>query len=288
MLLAFTACKKDQVDPISQKTVIDNTRFSEVSIENGVVAFESVDAYISIITSENEGSNVDALIEEMNTAEFNSYGDIHGSRSTYQDPFMDAIMNKDQIVKIGEWFVSVDLPSEKVLVISESETDAYQQLLVGSGQDIREFNIGDDVLDHLIENSSPQDRGCGGIGGGTYSSNVVSGGGVNHQAYVKFFRAGIYFKLSCGFNTNVGYPSSTAKSMEVLGPEGWCKRRNCGSGTIKTLSSGVLNSNLNNNVYYQYKFYENVRNLNGYYFYVRLKVDNTYSTWCGRNINSPH
>jgi hypothetical protein len=279
---------QNEVEPIDQHEDFENQKYPDISVDEGVLSFESIEYYESIVSDESKTHGVDELIEYLHSTSFDSYGKAFGEESSYDEPFMDAIMNKDQVVKIGEWFIFIDLPSQVVLAISEKEENAYADLLNKANRNLLEFSVEDDVLDHLANNTSPQDRACGGIGGDTYPSNNVVVGGVTHQAYVKFFSGGIYFKLDCGFETDSPFPSSTTKTMEVQSPEGWCKRKPCSSGTIKTLAAGGLGGNLNNNTYYHYKFYENVRNLNGYYFYVRLKVNSTYSTWCGRNINSPY
>jgi hypothetical protein len=76
--------------------------------------------------------------------------------------------------------------------------------------------------------------------------------------------------------------------MEINGPEGWCQRRPCGADKITTRAAGDIGENLNANYAYQNTFYDDVRNLNGFYLFVRLKVDGVYTTWTGANVNSPY
>jgi hypothetical protein len=273
---------------LDESTIIDQHLYPGLSVENGVLTFESIAYYESLVVGEEQGNGVDDLVAYLGNSEFNSYGKINKESGIYQDEFMDAIMNAEKVVKIGEWFIYIDTELELVKAISDKETNAYQGLLTNSNRTIRIFSTGDDVLDHLAKNTSPDDRSCGGIGSFSPESSIVSGGGVNHQAYVKFFRAGVYFKLSFGFNTNAPYPSSTTKRMEIMGPEGWCQRRPCGADKITTRDAGDIGENLNANYSYQNTFYDNVRNLNGVYLYVRLKVDGVYTTWTGANVNSPY
>jgi len=76
--------------------------------------------------------------------------------------------------------------------------------------------------------------------------------------------------------------------MEIMGPEGWCLRRPCGAGHTTTRPAGDIGLNLSTYVDYQSTFYDNVRNLNGFYLYVRLSVDGVFTTWTGGNVNSPY
>jgi len=273
---------------LDESTIIDQHLYPGLSVENGVLTFKSIAYYEELVVGDEQGNGVDDLIAYLQDSEFNSYGKINKESGIYQDEFMDAIMNAEKVVKIGEWFIYIDTELEVVKAISDKEANAYQGLLTNSNRTIKIFSTGDDVLDHLANNTSPDDRSCGGIGSYNDPSSIVTGAGVNHYAYVKLFRAGVYFKLSFGFETNSAVPSVTTKRMEIMGPEGWCQRRPCGADKITVRDAGDIGANLSTNYTYQNKFYENVRNLNGYYLFVRLKVDNAYTSWTGRNINSPY
>ena len=178
------------------------------------------------------------------------------------------------------------MPTETVLAISDKEENAYQALLQHSSRAIKIFDIGDDVLDHLANNTTPQDCGCGGIGGGTYESPKLTYGDIDFWSYVKFFKAGVYFRLSGGYKSDARAYTYFSKHLEIRGPEAWSQRRPCGASKIKTRSAGTISAGYSNQ--YTIEQYEGVRNLNGYYFYVRAKWPGLTNQWAGRNINSPY
>lgn len=293
IFISLISCDKEKIDQTesqqqveSTDTHIDAQKYPGISIEDGVLSFESIEYYESLVSDESENQNVDELVSYINATSFNSYGKTYGEASTYDEPFMDAIMNEEQIVKIGEWYIYIDIPSEVVLTLSETEENAYASLLNRSNRNIREFNIGDDVLVHLRDNSSPQDRACGGIGGGTYTSSTKNYNGINFWSYVKFFRAGVYFRLTGGYESDAAAYTYFYKSLEIKNPQAWCKRKNCGSGTTTTWPAGSFSTGYDNS--YVFELYENVRNLNGYYLYVRAHWPGVSTDWVGRNINSPY
>ncbi len=272
---------------INENSIIDDEKYIGIDVEGGVLTFKSIDYYESIVSDESEAFGVDELTNYLNSTTFKSYGKKFAETSTFDEPFMDAIMNEDQVVKIGEWFIYIDIPSEKVLAISDMEVNAYNTLITKTGRNLKEFNIGDDVLDHLENNTSPQERSCGGIGGGTYVSNTLVIGSWFTEAYVDFFRAGIYFNLKAGAAPSS--PGVATMTIEVQGPEAWCERRPCGDDKISTSPAGAKNSGSG---MFVWPFYTNVRNLNGYYLFARLKVNLGgtiyYTNYAGRNINSPY
>ncbi len=279
------ATTNDQVS-IDESKIIDKQKYPGISVENGVLCFESIDYYESILDSDPKLNSAEILTEYLNGTDFKSYGKKFKENSEYEERFMDAIMNEDKIVKIGEWFIYIDMPTEQVLVLSETEENAYDALLAGSNEEIKEFSTGDDVLDHLGNNSLPQDRDCGGIDGGTYPSSAQIYNGISFWSYVKFFRAGVYFRLTGGYESNAIAYTYFNKSMEIQGPQAWCNRRPCESGTISTYPAGSISTGYNNN--YVFELYENVRNLNGYYFFVRANWQGVVTNWAGRNVNSPY
>lgn len=179
------------------------------------------------------------------------------------------------------------MPTETVLAISDQEENAYQALLQHSSRAFKIFNTGDDVLDHLANNTTPQDRGCGGIGGRDHvSSRYYINGNTWYKTEMHFNRYGVYFVLKGGFDSNDLTGIGGTVLVEIKGPQAWCQRRPCGPSKIKTVAA----QNLNYTGYHEksYKFYQNTRNLNGFYFYVRTKVAGITTTWEGDNVNSPY
>jgi hypothetical protein len=272
---------------IDESTIIDKNLYSGLTVQNSVLCFETVAYYESIVSDESENFGVDELTEYLNKTSFNSYGKKYAENSTFDEEFMDAIMNEDQIIKIGEWFIFIDIPSETVLALSDSEENAYQGLVNKTNRNIKIFSVGDDVLYHLETNTNPEDRACGGVGGGTYPSPNLWIGSWATSVYVDFFRAGIYYRLKAGADpTSSGVYNQT---IEVVGPEAWRKRKPCNSGTIGTSAAGNKASGSGNFVW---AFYTGTRNLNGYYLFARISVQTTsgtvFTSSAGRNINSPY
>jgi Txe/YoeB family toxin of Txe-Axe toxin-antitoxin module len=326
--LVFVACSKDEnklveqnlTSQIDESSIIDNSIYPLISVENGVLQFKSMEYYESILSDESKNNRVEELTKYLSTTSFKSYGKKFKEKSEYDETFMDAIMNENKVVKIGEWFIYIDIPSEKVLVISEKEENAYSTLLKNSSNpNIKKFSIGDDVLNHLINNTDAQQEGCGGIGGGVYRcySNVYNGKIVKTfssgvvwrlNPFVRFFRAGIYYRLSSQFeiwrfptasSTGGGQvvPNITSGNIEVemfiKSPQAWWKKRPCKSSSVGSRAGGYHYSQ---SIYGNYAktVYIGTRNLNGYYFYVkgRVKYPNgkysSESPYGGRNINSPY
>lgn len=301
--LAAISCEKKNLNESNEIEIIDQNLYPEITVQDGVLSFNSIEYYESVVSDESENFSVDELTGYLNTTSFKSYGKKFGEESEYDEPFMDAIMNEDKVVKIGEWFIYIDIPLETVLAISESEENAYSSLLDLSNRNIKQFNIGDDVLDHLANGTTPQDKGCGGIGGGTYPaySNInnaqiigsVGNTDIRLNTGVKFFRAGVYFRLSSLYELwpNVsGINGIFNINVQVRGPQGWRKRRPCNSKSIGTIAQNTITINSSSRTG-QSTFYSGVRNLNGYYFFVRSRCTNCGTGWTpygGRNINSPY
>ncbi len=303
-LIAFTSCEKNEIqqnentqstnpdrtqnEQIDESTIIDRHIFPELYVENGVLTFASIEYYESLVIDEDQLNSIAKLTEYLQSSKFKSYGKTNGVTSIYKDEFMDNIMNPDMVVKIGEWFIYVNPENETVKAISDKESNAYQSLLNNSNRTIKNFSIGDDVLDHLKNNTIPQDRACGGIGGfDQTSAKVYVVGSTWYESEFHFNRFGIYFVLKGGFDSNDITGFGSGIELQFMAPELWCQRRPCGAGTIKTRSTapipyaGVHQAD--------FKFYDDVRNLNGYYFYCRVKVNygasTYYSSYVGNSVN---
>jgi hypothetical protein len=209
----------------------------------------------------------------------------------------------------------INLEKEKVFSLPAPLYRMHYKTLVAElteGTPVKEYSIDDDVL-----HPNTKSRGCGGIDGGVYPSydNTYDGQIIKTfpdgtvwrlNPYVRFFRAGVYFKLSSGFEI-WRYPSSSHHTggqivrnisnsglsieMFIRGPEGWWKPRPCNS--VGTISYGYHYSQGTYGNYNKF-VYKGTRNLNGYYFFVQGRAkyaDGTFtiaSPYGGRNINSPY
>lgn len=304
----IVGCKKETIISNNNKTSSliekDGLRFFS---ENGMLVFNSVEDYelsISDLTADEEsyfvstinGLNYTSYTEELANQGANAV-DLIG------DNVLSAILNKDRVVQIANYLYKVNIQNEKVFVLPKTKISELSDLINENktNKNIRQFSIGDDVI-YLAESGDPGEK-CGGIDGGTYpcyssSSNaLVIGQYANNDVKlnpgVKFFRAGVYFRLSALFElVNMNTNGVFNIEIEVKGPQGWYKRRPCNSGSIGTTSASTfINSTLRAE---QKTFYSGTRNLNGYYFFVRGRAKNpngTYTAWTpygGRNINSPY
>lgn len=326
---AIVGCKKEQ---FTQSTPNENTTATETKngpgywTDGNMLIFNTVKDYeLSIFNLTTDEENT--LIGDITALNYTSYaehlinqGELGGQvTDLIGDNMLNAVLNKARIVRIENYIYRVNMQTEKVFVLPVANISEIDDLINEdrSNKNIRQFSTGDDVI-YLAEANDPGEK-CGGIGGGVYPcyANVYDGqiiktfsNGVvwRLNPFVRFFRAGVYFKLSSQFEVwRFATANSTSNGqivnnisgndlsieMFVRGPEGWWKKRPCNSGSIGTRSSGLHYSE---GTYGNYTktVYSGTRNLNGYYFFVqgRARYSNgsvtTASPYGGRNINSPY
>ncbi len=282
---------------------------------NGVLTFNSIADYEAIVDagedmsldySEEEGEPQEIIeegIEEqelmdyIEQIEFENYGVIHGEDNDLEEPFLAAILNVDKIIQMGNWLIKVDVVREKVWVIPADAEQAYENLRAETGEGLQVYSTGDDVLDILQYGPDYASRGCSGVG----SLNVINetsffpGSPIRFSGRVRFFRAGIYFKLSAKAEYTKQYNGALYLTLEVRGPEAWRKRRPCRPRHVGTASAGVKKQG--RHFSQQWVFYSRTRSLNGYYLFARAGLYLTppqdggrgaFTTWVGRNISSPY
>ncbi len=315
-------CKKENNQINSDLT---NNDFSA----NGkMLVFESVESYENSIEIQSTEKQ-EKLLYEISKLKFNNYFSLEhiysksGNDSVQEmDEFLGQLLNEDGIIQIGDYIYKVNLQSAKVFVLPAANLAEYQDLVNENklNKNIRQFSTGDDVI-YLAESGDYGEK-CGGIDGGiypcypnTYNGQIIktnSDGTVwRLNPFVRFFRAGIYFRLSSQFEI-WKYPSASSQNesnaqsglfnisqsglsieMFIKGPTGWWEQRPCNSNSVGSISSGYhytesIDSKGNVSIY------TGTRNLNGYYFFVqgRAKYTNGSATiaspYGGRNINSPY
>lgn len=303
--LVLFSCDKENIEPATQTSEVvesQNQEVSEdeslsiesntlkgVSISKGVITFSSIEDYEALMVVDESGNNkIQEFVDFVNNSGFQSYGTLN-EESEYDNYFMDALMNKDKIVKIGEWYIYIDMSSETVLALSDSEENAYYSLLNADNRNIKTFDLGDDVLDHLQNNTSPDDRSCGGIGSvDEVSSKLYVSSNIWYRAKVDFNRYGVFFTLGYGYESNDIAALHGNRIPEIKGPEGWWRRKPCNSSSDYSLTSGVKSS-FSVNAYSDTRWvYQNTRNLNGVYLYCKLSVDGVAFDYVGVNVNSPY
>ena len=289
-----------------------------LSVQNGVLVFESIEYYQSIVdhgddmTEESPDGDPLAIIEDgiaeqvieayVRTIGFDSYGSIVGENSEFDDSFIDAILNEDRIVQIGSWLIKIDRNDEKVWTVPATNADAYQGLLQESGEGVESHSTGDDVLYQLTNDGLARDRGCGGISSGLYpqENKVFIPLQTTLNTFVTYRRFGIYFDLHAGAGYRNYFPPTNNNihlTLQIKGPEAWRKRRPCRSRHIGRSASGDKRMGFGNTDY-SWKFYSGSRGLNGFHLFARARAVILnhpslgfvygFSDWRGRNINSPY
>lgn len=324
LLLAFVGigiigCKKDSIQKNVTRNLISEPNASK---DGKTLVFESIESFEKTINDLTE-KKIENLTSSISKNGYNNYFSIpHSAVKNDNDSIQEMdevlgqLLNEDGVIQIENHIYKVDLEKESVYVITvENKETNYLDLINGntSNKNVTSYSINQDVL-HLV-NGEPEQK-CGGVGGGSYSCypNVSQGqivatlgdGSVwRLNPGVKFFKAGIYFRLSSLYDI-WAFPSSTSSSgnkvknihglftVEIFCryPQGWYKKKPCGGGDVGTQAGGFYYSKTLGA--YQQTFYSGIRNLNGYYFYIqgRVKYPNgsvtIASPYGGRNINSPY
>ncbi len=326
LLFAFVSCKKELASFRDDSLKFDSV--FHVASDNRMLIFETTNYYEDIISSP-DAQLREEFISYIEQFGFESYAErfpendssslFFSSNDSTCDSFLAEILNADGIVQIGEYLYKIDFSNGVVGVLHSDYLSDYPDLveLDSLNPNVRRFTTGDDVID-LAESGAPSTArvdGCGGIGGGTYKSYQSLGlqvvtfpDGSVWRLYpaVKFFRAGVYFRLSSFYevwahaNATTTTFGAKVKNLSQLfkinfyckGPEGWYQKRNCGNNDIGTQSSGFYYSRTIASDYTS--FYCGTRNLNGYHFFIRAEAQypngsvSSLTPYAGRNINSPY
>ncbi len=316
-LLLFTitistifSCNKLKINKEKETTELKTTVIVDTikGLEKigSILRFETVDDYVDFIEDTNQvkWTRLSQFTTNQGFQNFFTQNPIINIEdSNAMDINLGQLLNIDGVLIIGDNALKIDLPEKKVyLTALNSLASNYQSLITGDIENklISWFSTDDDIIDYLLYGFIEK---CGGISGGTYpcynnSANAQVIGqfaniDVRLNPGVKFFKAGIYYRLSALYELiNYNINGTYNIEIEVKGPQGWYKKRPCNSGSTGTTpASTFISSTLSA---YQKTFYSGTRNLNGYYFFIRArakKPDGTYTEWTpygGRNINSPY
>ena len=148
---------------------------------------------------EQDGWEDQAIVDFVDASDHISYGSIHGVESEFDDPFIDAILNRDRAVQIGDWLIKLDLTRGKVFTIAAELPNAYQDLLGENSTTVRVFSMEEDVLAILRGESGTAQPGGGGVGGideDDLTFRAYLGGNVYaFRVEAMYHRYGIYFKI---------------------------------------------------------------------------------------------
>lgn len=291
--IGVVGCKKDSIST-NQTLNFDNNY--HVTSDNRMLIFKTTADYEKVINNTTEQSQA-TFIETIQKLKFVSYAEMQEnskSGSSNCDVFFAEIINSDGVVQIGDYIYKVDLLNGIVGVLNSSYSSEYDDLVAlnTSNKNIRKFTTEDDVIELAESGAESTAKSCGGIDGTEQVTSLVDFGTVSGtlrrcQGSVKHFVGGVYFRTTARFVPITSGIIST--ELEIQGPQAWAKKRPCGSGDILTSASGVKASGTTEQLW---QFYQGSRNLNGYYLFARIKctLNGTvlYSTWAGRNINSPY
>jgi len=223
--IGFVSCEKENIaqsenetlndtertleSTLDESTIIDQHLYPGLSVENGVLTFESIAYYESLVDEESQFFCVDALTEYLNEGLFDSYGKNQTQESEYLDPFMDAIMNVAKVVKIGEWFIYIDAPSETVRAVSDEVSNAYNLVLSSTtSEDVIVMTTTDDVLDELSEGAGQDRNGfCGesGVAARFADANFGTPASSVNEAILEHRKYGVYFKIQVRVSSPIYY-----------------------------------------------------------------------------------
>lgn len=307
-------CKKENAR-INQSKQITN----ELSNDGNILNFTTIESYVNFVSDENNDLEND--LAKIRTTKFQNYLQSKENSSSFQaksdglaentnemDDLLGQLLNRDGAIIINNKLFKIDIIDQKVYVIDFLKDDDYNiaiKKIKDKDKSVKIYSTDDDVLD-LVENEGFEQKSCGGIGSGTYpvysnNNNALVIGNMNGteiklNAGVKYFKAGIYFKLSCLYEL-INLRSNGIYTIEIKTGgtlnKRWYQKRPCKSGDQNNGHTGLY---MWNETGYQNQktYYSGARGLNGYYFYVSCRglnpATNTWSAWSpwgGRNINSP-
>lgn len=275
LAVILVSCDKKDIVPIqnnnqeqlnySESAPLDDQKYSGLSIENGVLSFESIEYYESIVDSEDGGSEeVDKFTAYMKVTDFQSFNKLNMGSNEIDDDFVGSILNKDRIVKIGEWFILIDKPNNNVHTLHVDSENAYQSILTMSSRDIKTYSTDEDVLEYLANPEAEFDRGCS---DNAANSDNRSTGYItyctNYKVKLKaaYYSLGIYKKLRLEF----WHKQISGNNNNTLFSLGYYYRwkqkcRNNDANVLKTLTLWDFQDD-----HKELKFYSGSRALTKYY-----------------------
>lgn len=292
LAISSISCEKEKIEAISKVQVEESIHGT--TSDGKMLIFESVESYVSAINNLS-GEKIKAIISQNSNLQFNNYFSKQNTSVDSSEQEMDEVfgqlLNEDGVIQIGKHIFKINMAMELVFVISVDDKETnYQELISGNTESGKVFvySFDDDVLQIVNEGISEK---CSGVRSGIYWSygamheapiiNTLDDGRVFRlNPFVRYFKAGIFFKLSSGyeiwrFGSSISTLQQSVSGNLGLGlsnievfcryPQGWYKRKPCGGGTvIGTQAGGYYYSASTYN--HKQTFYSGIRGLNGYYF----------------------
>ena len=270
---------------------------SQLLVSDGVLVFRTVEYYEAIVDAavhpedyvpeagepapiEQDGWEDQAIVDFVDASDHISYGSIYGAESEFDDPFIDAILNQDRIVQIGNWLIKLDMTRGKVFVISSELPNAYQDLLDENPASVQVFSMEEDVLAILRGEDDAASRGCGGVGGISDDETTFKPhlGAIQYtfKVQAKYRKYGIYFKLFAQVK-HEHRGVNLVMYLSVENTEAWARIRPCRKRRTIWASAGFKNLvpifDPDYGITHRWSFYSGSRGLNGYNFFVKARVN---------------
>lgn len=209
--MSLVACEKNVVAPnqsSTTSTTIPSNLIEGLQIQNGYADFETIQSYRDAV-GDDQHAQVQQLTQHLLDINKDAYQNQleEGQKDLIDDEFMAALLNKDQIVKIGDWFLQIKPEEEKVLVLSASNEQAYQTLVKGTDKSITKLSTNDEVLGYLENPAQMQKIFCSESGVASrddedylYRNGVIVNPSSYNDALVEHRKFGVYFKLQAFVN----------------------------------------------------------------------------------------
>ncbi len=247
---------------------------ASATVSKGILTFNSVENYISLIESEDETKKTELIqILDNNSSYFSlksgaklggnwvSNAKALGTKEAEvveTNDFLSTILNSDGMITIGDHFFKIDFEDEKVYVLPVSLEDRLGDLQNKdlSNGDIMVFSTDDDVLDMLADGSKGSANGrtmlfCSDRKANDlknkekyyeYSDNIA---GVDYRAKIKhgYQKAGVYFSLMTELKHMDRFQSAgnltpwSASNTEIYLEYYYKYKRRCRSGDNESRSS---------------------------------------------------
>jgi hypothetical protein len=244
MGFVLSGCKKEQKLKPTNETSIDG-QFN-VSSNGKMLVFESVESYEKSIEFQTAEKR-EKLLSEISKLNFKNYFSVEHSVSKSgndsvqeMDDFFGQLLNEDGIIQIGDYIYKVNLQSEKVFVLPVSNLSEYQDLVNEnkSNDNIRQFTTNDDVI-YLAESGASGEK-CNNPSGGFELYTVFeSGNSLETRCIVKYFTAGIYYRVT-GRTKKIGnYGGSYKYILECVNKETEIRRNPCSNSDVTRHLLGI-------------------------------------------------
>ena len=155
-------------------------------------------------------SMTDKVIEHAKKLPFEAYNQLQKKPIDFGSEFMEAILNKDRIVKIGKWFIKINPQTERVYALSDEFQSQYPILVSNKPvhQHIHQFSTDDEVITLLQDEANINAKGlfCGESGATNHpfdESRYLAWVPANSYPAVRYqfpckityLKAGIYYSL---------------------------------------------------------------------------------------------